>query len=130
MLSRENGERADGEPTETGVVLHNVTFKIISSQKLLQPLFGHCCLKSERMSLVLFHYRSGQVCTKHLLPFFFTCTREAISMGSMARGNRRMLKSEMDVKAFSAVKMLSELTLTNTANVARETCPYQRTRKT
>lgn len=40
-----------------------------------------------------------------------------------------MLKSEMDVKAFSAVKILSELTLTNTANVARETCPHKRTRK-
>ena len=45
----------------------------------------------------------------------------AMSMGSMAKGNRRMLKREMEVKAFSAVNTLSELTPTNTANVARET---------
>ena len=45
-----------------------------------------------------------------------------MSMGSIARGNRRMLKSEMEVKAFSAVNRFSELTPTNTANVARETC--------
>lgn len=51
-----------------------------------------------------------------------TCTMAAMSMGSMARGNRRMLKSEMEVKAFSAVSTFSELTPTNTANVARETC--------
>lgn len=63
---------------------------------------------------------------KTLLFSLFTCTMEAISMGSMARGNRRMLKSEMDVKAFSAVKMLSELTPTNTAKVARETCPWKK----
>lgn len=46
----------------------------------------------------------------------------AMSMGSMARGNRRMLKREMEVKAFSAVNTLLGLTPTNTANVARETC--------
>lgn len=40
----------------------------------------------------------------------------------MARGNRRMLKREMEVKAFSAVSTFSELTLTNTAKVASETC--------
>lgn len=45
----------------------------------------------------------------------------AMSMGSMARGNRRMLKREMEVKAFSAVNTFSEFTPTNTANVARET---------
>lgn len=47
---------------------------------------------------------------------------EAMSMGSIARGNRRMLKREMEVKAFSAVNTFSELTPTKTANVARETC--------
>lgn len=51
-----------------------------------------------------------------------TCTMAAMSMGSMARGNRRMLKREMEVKAFSAVNTLLGLTPTNTANVARETC--------
>lgn len=53
---------------------------------------------------------------------FLTCTMAAMSMGSMARGNRRTLKREMDVNAFSAVNTLSELTPTNTANVAKETC--------
>lgn len=50
-----------------------------------------------------------------------TCTMAAMSMGSMARGNRRMLKREMEVKAFSAVNTFSEFTPTNTANVARDT---------
>lgn len=44
-----------------------------------------------------------------------------ISCGSMTSGKRRILKSEIEVKAFSASKMLSGLTDTNTAKVARET---------
>ncbi len=51
-----------------------------------------------------------------------TCTMAAMSMGSIARGNRRMLKRDMEVKAFSAVNTFFELTPTNTANVTRETC--------
>lgn len=39
----------------------------------------------------------------------------------MTSGKRRILKSEIEVKAFSASKMLSGLTDTNTAKVARET---------
>lgn len=54
--------------------------------------------------------------------FCLTCTIAAMSIGSMARGKRRMLNREMEVKAFSAVNTLSELTPTNTANVARDTC--------
>lgn len=46
----------------------------------------------------------------------------AMSMGNMASGNRRILKREMDVKAFSAVNKLSELTPTNVAKEARDTC--------
>lgn len=45
----------------------------------------------------------------------------AMSIGSIARGKRRMLKREMDVKAFAAVSTLSELTPTNVANVASDT---------
>lgn len=57
-----------------------------------------------------------------------TCTMAAMSMGSMASGNRRILKREMDVKAFSAVNKLSELTPTNVAKEARETCKRRRVR--
>lgn len=60
-----------------------------------------------------------QVCCDH------TCTMAAMSWGSMARGNRRMLKREMAVKAFPAVSTLSELTPTNTANEASDTWEEQ-----
>lgn len=60
---------------------------------------------------------------------FLTCTMAPMSMGSMDRGNRRMLKREMAVKAFPGVKMLSGLTFTNTANVTRETWEKQHREK-
>lgn len=53
----------------------------------------------------------------------------AMSMGSMARGNRRMLKREMEVKAFSAVNTLFGLTATNTANEARDTWERESVKK-
>ena len=53
--------------------------------------------------------------------FVHTCTMMAMSMGSMVRGKRRMLKSAMEVNAFSASSTFSELTATNTPNVAKET---------
>lgn len=34
--------------TETGVMAHNVCFKVITSKKLFQALFGHCRLKHPR----------------------------------------------------------------------------------
>lgn len=35
-----------GERTETAVMLHNVTFQVVTSQKLLQALPGHGGLRS------------------------------------------------------------------------------------
>lgn len=119
--SGETGVNGGGERTETGVMAHNVTFKVVTSKKLLQALPRHCHLKSQRTALVGFYYRFN-IHTCAVGCSSLTCTMAAMSMGSMARGNRRMLKREMEVKAFSAVNMFSELTPTNTANVTRDTC--------
>lgn len=45
VLSRRAAVSADVEPTEAGVMLHNVTVEIFPTQKLLQALPGHCCLQ-------------------------------------------------------------------------------------
>lgn len=104
---------------------HHVTFKVVTSEKLLQALPRHCRLKSQRTALVGFYYRFN-IHTCAVGCSSLTCTMAAMSMGSMARGNRRMLKREMEVKAFSAVNMFSELTPTNTANVTTDTCKKKR----
>ena len=44
-----------------------------------------------------------------------------MSIGSMVRGKRRMLKRDRDTKAFSASRMLSGEDSTYTANVVRDT---------
>lgn len=50
-----------------------------------------------------------------------TCTMLLMTWGSMFRGNRRMLKSESDTKAFSASRTLFSSTVTYTANVVNAT---------
>ena len=45
---RKTGADAEGERTETGVMAHNVTVDVITSQKLLQALPRHGRLKSKR----------------------------------------------------------------------------------
>lgn len=60
---------------------------------------------------------------------FCTWTIAAMSIGSMARGKRRMLKSDIDVNAFSASRILSGLTETKTANAARETWNSKKKKK-
>lgn len=125
VLSRRAVVSADVELTEAGVMLHNVTIEIFPTQKLLQALPGHCCLQwqtkqKKNRSRVFWHTFNIFACTVGC--GFLTWTIAAMSMGSIARGNRRMLKSEMEVKAFSAVSTFSELTPTNTAKVAKETC--------
>lgn len=42
------------ERTETGVVSHNVAVEVVTAQKLLQALPGHCGLRSQRTSELLF----------------------------------------------------------------------------
>ena len=45
-----------------------------------------------------------------------------ITLGSMERGKRMMLKRDKETKAFSASSMLSESDKVYTANVVRDTC--------
>lgn len=75
----------------------------------------------ESENILVVFYNKSAVRTWTMGCSTLTCTMAAMSCGSMAKGNRRMLKREMEVKAFSAVSKLSLLTPTNTANVTRDT---------
>ena len=50
LAAKKKSVSTDGGPTETGVMPHNVTFKIFPSKKLLQPLLRHHCLNCQRAS--------------------------------------------------------------------------------